>query len=188
MRQRTHDTSSRDLQRRVGLPPERSHNDRNDPNDRNDRAAADADAPDLSVVHCDARENCSLTHLLVRGWHLVVVRGEATADYGAMLRDVLNTILATGGTLIIVDLARTSTVTPEYIRRLAPVDVELRARGGDLRLVVDGVGALHAIREAGLSGRFEIHRYVGDIVGAVAGLDEGGRGHRRAFNPVPNAG
>jgi hypothetical protein len=143
---------------------------------------------ELSVVHSDARDDCSLTHLLVRGWHLVVVRGDATAECGLMLRDVLNLILSAGGTLIIVDLARTSAVAPECVRRLAPVDVELRARGGDLRLVVDGVGALHAIRAAGLSGRFEIHRYVGDIVGAVAGLDEGGRGRRRAFTPATNAG
>src|SRR5690348_12736412 len=179
MRQRTHDTSPRNLHRHAYLPSERS---------RNGGTTVSTDKPDLSVVHSEAGENCSLTHLVVRGWHLVVVRGDATAEYGVMLRDVLNAILTAGDTLIIVDLARTSTVAPEYIRRLAPVDVELRARGGDLRLVVDGVGALHAIREAGLSGRFEIHRYVGDIVGAVAGLDEGGRGHRRAFNPVPNAG
>ena len=46
-------------------------------------------------------------------------------------------------------------------------------------LVVDGVAVLQAIRAAGFAGRFEIHRYVGDIVGAVPGLDEGGRGRRR---------
>ena len=183
MRQHTHDTPPRNPYRHAHRVSERSHDGAHD-----SATAVSADMPDLSVVHSDAREDCSLTHLVVRGWHLVVVRGEATAECGVMLRDVLNAILSAGGTLIIVDLARTSTVAPEYIRRLAPVDVELRARGGDLRLVVDGVGTLHAIREAGLSGRFEIHRYVGDIVGAVAGLDEGGRGHRRAFNPVPNAG
>jgi hypothetical protein len=92
---------------------------------------------------------------------------------------MLDSIVADGEQLLIVDIARATKISPEVVKPLARVDTTLRGRGGDFRLVVDGVAALHAIREAGLSGRFEIHRYVGDIVGAVAGLDEGGRGRRR---------
>ena len=131
------------------------------------------------VVESTARDNCALTHQIVRGWDLVIVRGELTPASAPVLTSMLDSILDGGGQRVIVDIARASTIAAAAIQPLARVDVELKARGGELRLVVDGVAALHAIREAGLSGRFEIHRYVGDIVGAVAGLDEGGRGKRR---------
>jgi anti-anti-sigma regulatory factor len=133
-----------------------------------------------SVVH----DGLELTHRLVRGWHLVVVRGDLTAESGQSLTAMLDAIVGAGGQRIIVDLARAATVASECMLALTKANLALRAIEGDLRLVVDGVAVLHAIRAAGLSGRFEIHRYVGDIVGAVAGLDEGGRGKRRGSLPA----
>jgi anti-anti-sigma regulatory factor len=120
-----------------------------------------------------------VTHQVVRGWHLFIMRGEVSSAAGSTVVEILEKSVAEGATALIVDLARTSSVDPWFVTELARVDREVRASGGDLRLVVDGVAVLQAIRAAGLSGRFEIHRYVGDIVGAVPGLDEGGRGKRR---------
>ncbi len=146
----------------------------------------DANVTDLSTASdatnsVDALDcgECTITHRTVRGWQLVIVCGDVSAASSPALTAMLDSIVADGEQLLIVDIARATKISPEVVKPLARVDTTLRGRGGDFRLVVDGVAALHAIREAGLSGRFEIHRYVGDIVGAVAGLDEGGRGRRR---------
>lgn len=133
----------------------------------------------LAAIESVDSGGCTITHRVVRGWHLVIVCGELSAASTPALTTMLDSIVADGDQSLIIDIARAWTISPEALKPLAQVDTTLRGRGGDLRLVVDGVAALHAIREAGLSGRFEIHRYVGDIVGAVAGLDEGGRGRRR---------
>ena len=136
------------------------------------------------VVESVSDSGLTLTHQLVRGWHLVVVRGDLTVHSSQTLAEMLDSIVAAGGTRVIVDLARASTVEADCMHELAATDRVLRERAGVLRLVIDGVATLHAIRIAGLTGRFEIHRYVGDIVGAVPGLDEGGRGMRR--NGLPS--
>ncbi len=115
----------------------------------------------------------------IRGWYLVIAQGDLTSDGASTLIACVDTGIESGRDRIVVDLARITEVSPSCMAALARVDSAVRATGGDLRLVVDGVVALQAIREAGLSGRFHINRYVGDIVGAVAGLDEGGRGARR---------
>jgi len=122
----------------------------------------------------------TFTHQLVRDWHLLVVRGDLTVDNGAPLTGVLQPMVAAGVRRLIIDLARTTAIDGPAIHEIAGLHMALRREGGELRLVVDGVAVLHAMRAAGLSGQFEIHRYVGDIVGAVEGLDEGGRGRRRS--------
>lgn len=122
--------------------------------------------------------SCNLSHLIVRGWHLVVVRGEMGGSSVGVLQRVLDGASADGGKMI-VDLARCSAITTECVEALFTANKTLRKTGGEFMLVVDGVAVLQAIRAAGFAGRFEIHRYVGDIVGAVPGLDEGGRGRRR---------
>lgn len=138
---------------------------------------------DICVVLDSASHNVmALTHQVVRGWHLLVVRGDATVDDGASFVSMLDATIAAGARRLIVDLARVRAIGLQTIAAIAHSDRTLRAANGDLRLVVDGIAVLQAIRTAGLSGRFEIHRYVGDIVGAVAGLDERGRGKRRG-NP-----
>jgi len=135
---------------------------------------------DVCVVFDSASHaTLALTHQIVRGWHLLVVRGNATVEGGAPFIAMLDTAIAAGARRLIIDLARVRAVGVNTIAAIARNDRALRAASGELRLVVDGVAVLQAIREAGLSGRFEIHRYVGDIVGAVAGLDERGRGKRR---------
>jgi hypothetical protein len=133
-------------------------------------------SPALESVDCG---ECTITHRVVRGWHLVIVCGDVSTASSPALTAMLDSIVADDEKWLIVDIARAATISPEVVKPWARLDTTLRCRGGDFRVVVDGVAALHAIREAGLSGRFEIHRYVGDIVGAVAGLDEGGRGRRR---------
>jgi anti-anti-sigma factor len=134
---------------------------------------------DLRVVTEIAGDaSCNLSHLIVRGWHLVVVRGEMGSSSVPTLQRVLDGALADGGKMI-VDLARCSAITAECVEALFTANKTLRKTGGEFMLVVDGVAVLQAIRAAGFAGRFEIHRYVGDIVGAVPGLDEGGRGRRR---------
>jgi anti-anti-sigma regulatory factor len=135
---------------------------------------------DVCVVFDSAsHDTLALTHQIVRGWHLLVVRGNATVEGGSPFIAMLDAAVAAGARRLIVDLARVRAIGAHTITTIALSDRALRAANGELRLVVDGVAVLQAIREAGLSGRFEIHRYVGDIVGAVAGLDERGRGKRR---------
>lgn len=134
---------------------------------------------ELSVVtEISSDGSCNLTHQLVRGWHLIVIRGDLGAAGLPILLRRLHDVEASGGK-VIVDLARCTSVSTDCIEPLFTADRLVRRAGGELMLVVDGVAALQAIREAGFAGRFEIHRYVGDIVGAVPGLDEGGRGRRR---------
>jgi anti-anti-sigma factor len=136
--------------------------------------------PELSVVTSRlGDETFDVTHYVVRGWQLFVVRGEIDGGACQVVTNVIDKSSADGETKLIVDLARVDAVSPSCIRELARIERQLREAGGDLRLVVDGVAVLQAIRQAGLGGRFEIHRYVGDIVGAVAGIDETGRGKRR---------
>jgi anti-anti-sigma regulatory factor len=133
------------------------------------------------TVHTVAADgSCEITRQFVRGWHLFVARGEVSAEASSAAAEIVEKSVRDGATALIVDLARTTSVDPRFVTELAQVERTVRRSGGDLRLVVDGVGVLQAIRAAGLSGRFEIHRYVGDIVGAVPGLDEGGRGKRRS--------
>jgi anti-anti-sigma regulatory factor len=138
------------------------------------------DSLELSVVTSRTGDAMfDITHYVVRGWQLFVMRGDITGDAGPTLTEAVDGCVAAGAPRCIVDLARVSAVSPSCMKELAVVDRRLRDAAGDFRLVVDGVAVLQAIREAGLSGRFEIHRYVGDIVGAVAGIDERGRGKRR---------
>jgi anti-anti-sigma factor len=151
--------------------------------ERTDSRADDARADAPVVIGSFAYDGFDLTHQVVRGWHLVVARGDLDAEAAVSLRSLLESIASDGGSRIILDVARADTITADCVRALAAIDAQLRQVSGDLRLVVDGVAVLHAIREAGLSGRFEVHRYVGDIVGAVPGLDEGGRGKRRDTAP-----
>jgi anti-anti-sigma regulatory factor len=132
-----------------------------------------------AVATLIASDRFEVLHQVVRGWHLFVVRGEiADADVDAFA-DVIDSGVATGARDVIVDLARASAVSAACMTRLLAIDRRLRSVDGDLRLVVDGVAVLHAIRAANLTGCFQIHRYVGDIVGAVPGLYEGGRGRRK---------
>jgi anti-anti-sigma regulatory factor len=149
-------------------------------------ADIEATAPAVSdvcvVLDSASHDVMALTHQLVRGWHLLVVRGDATVDDGTPFVSMLDATIAAGARRLIVDLARVRAIGAQTIAAIAHSDRALRASNGDLRLVVDGVAVLQAIRAAGLSGRFEIHRYVGDIVGAVAGLDERGRGKRGGSN------
>jgi anti-anti-sigma regulatory factor len=145
-----------------------------------------ADSPELSLVTSRIGDEAfDVTHYVVRDWQLFVVRGDITGDAYHMVTNAIDKSVAAGATRHIIDLARGSAVNPSCIEALARIDRQLRRAGGDLRLVVDGVAVLQAIRQAGLSGRFEIHRYVGDIVGAVAGIDESGRGKRRGGLPSP---
>ena len=130
-------------------------------------------------------ETFDVTHYAVRDWQLFVVRGDITGKACEILLEVLRESVDTGSTKLIVDLARVNAADAVCIQELGQLDRRLRPTGGDLRLVVVGVAVLQAIRLAGLSGRFEIHRYVGDIVGAVPGIDEGGRGRRRGAMPSP---
>jgi anti-anti-sigma regulatory factor len=139
-----------------------------------------AGSPELSLVTSRIGDEAfDVTHYVVRDWQLFIVRGDITGDAWQVVTDAVDKSVVTGATRHIVDLARVSAVNPLCVEALARIDRQLRRAGGDLRLVVDGVAVLQAIRQAGLSGRFEIHRYVGDIVGAVAGIDERGRGKRR---------
>lgn len=133
-------------------------------------------------------ESFDVTHYAVRGWQLFVGRGDIRGTACHVVIDVLRKSVDDGSLKLIVDLARVNAVEPTCVQELAKLDRELRHSSGDFRLVVDGVAVLQAIRLAGLSGRFEIHRYVGDIVGAVAGIDEGGRGRRRGALRPPNIG
>lgn len=144
------------------------------------------DSMELSVVTSRVGDDTfDITHYAVRGWQLFVVRGDIRGNACDVVIDVLSKTVDDGSTKLIVDLARVNAVDPSCIEELRRIDRRLRPTGGDLRLVVDGVAVLQAIRLAGLSGRFEIHRYVGDIVGAVPGIDEGGRGRRRGAMPSP---
>ncbi|MGH8889593.1 MAG: STAS domain-containing protein [Acidothermaceae bacterium] len=143
--------------------------------------ASNLSAPGVRVVYDSASHQAvTFTHQLVRDWHLLVIRGDLTVDQGAPLTAVLQPMIAAGVRRLIIDLARTTAIDETAIHEIAGLDRSLRREGGELRLVVDGVAVLQAMRAAGLSGHFEIHRYVGDIIGAVAGLDEGGRGRRRS--------
>jgi len=128
-------------------------------------------------------EAFDVTQYVVRDWHLFVVRGDITGHACHVVTEAIDKCVTTGAARHIIDLARVSAIKPSCIEALARIDRQLRHAGGDLRLVVDGVAVLQAIRHAGLSGHFEIHRYVGDIVGAVAGIDESGRGKRRGGLP-----
>lgn len=136
--------------------------------------------PEVTVVR-DSQDHrgVALTHQIVRGWHLIVVHGDLNVEDGEPLAAMLAPVTTLNPVKVIVDLARVSAINPERVHALAAANRAIRAAAGEFCLVVDGVAVLQAIRAAGLSGRFEIHRYVGDIVGAVAGLDEGGRGKRR---------
>jgi anti-anti-sigma regulatory factor len=143
-----------------------------------------SDHAELSLVTSRIGDDTfDITHYTVRGWKLFVVRGDLRSGACDVLLDVLREATGDGSGKLIVDLARVTAVDPPCVTELARIDQRLRHSGGDFRLVVDGVAVLQAIRAAGLSGRFEIHRYVGDIVGAVAGIDEGGRGRRRGGLP-----
>ena len=145
-----------------------------------------ADSLELSVVTSQVGdETFDITHYTVRGWQLFVVRGDIRGNACHAVLDVLRDSLAGGSTKLIVDLARVIAVDPSCIEELRRIDRQLRPAGGDFRLVVDGVAVLQAVRLAGLSGRFKIHRYAGDIVGAVPGIDESGRGRRRGGMPSP---
>ena len=145
-----------------------------------------ADSLELSVVTSRiGDENFDVTHYVVGGWQLFVVRGDVTGGACRAVTEAIGSCVTAGATRLIVDLARVSAVDPSFVKELGRVDRQLRDADGDMRLVVDGVAVLQAIRQAGLSGRFEIHRYVGDIVGAVAGIDESGRGKRRGGMPSP---
>ena len=142
------------------------------------------DGLELSIVNSRiGDETFDVAHYAVRGWQLFVVRGDIRDDACGVVVDVLDKTVDAGSARLIVDLARVNAIEPSCVRELARVDRQLRPAGGDFRLVVDGVAVLQAIRLAGLSGRFEIHRYVGDIVGAVPGIDESGRGRRRGGMP-----
>lgn len=129
----------------------------------------------------------------VHGWELIIVDGDLHDSDVDGVRDALGGVLAAGASHVIVDLVGVRAAGPQCLNVLAEADRQLRSAGGELRLVIDGVPLLHAIREAGLSGRFVINRYIGDIVGAVAGIDEGGRGRRRgrarasALDPLSTA-
>jgi anti-anti-sigma regulatory factor len=139
-------------------------------------------SPELSVVSARAGDDAfDLTQYTVGGWQLFVVRGDITGDGYRLVTEIVESGAASGADKIIVDLARVSAITPSCVQELARIDRQLRGAKGDFRLVVDGVAVLQAIRQAGLSGRFEIHRFVGDIVGAVPGIDERGRGKRRGL-------
>jgi anti-anti-sigma factor len=145
-----------------------------------------SDTPELNPATSRMGDQAfDVTHYVVHDWQLFVVRGEIDGDACQVVGDVIEKGAANGEAHVIVDLARVVAVSPSCIRELARIERQVRAAGGDLRLVVDGVAVLQAIRQAGLSGRFEIHRYVGDIVGAVAGIDETGRGKRRGGLPSP---
>ncbi len=147
------------------------------------------DNMELSVVASRVGDDTfDVTHYAVRGWQLFVVRGDIRGAACDMVLDRLTASVESGATRLIVDLSRVNAVEPQCVQALAGLDRQLRSAGGDLRLVVDGVAVLQAIRLAGLSGRFEIHRYVGDIAGAVAGIDEGGRGRRRGALQHSNIG
>ncbi|MDQ1484891.1 MAG: hypothetical protein QOJ62_584 [Actinomycetota bacterium] len=124
-----------------------------------------------------------LDYRQVRGWHLVIMRGLLLDDAVPALQLCLDTVLAEElEPRVLVDVARIDAISADCLFVIAATDREIAHRGGELRLVLDDVSTLQAIREAGLSGRFHINRYVGDVVGAVPGLDEVGRGSRRKAN------
>lgn len=138
------------------------------------------DSPELSVVTSQIGDDSfDVTHYAVRGWQLFVVRGDLIGRAGDTVAELVDSTVTGGASRVIVDLARVGAIDPACMKQFARIDRQLRAGEGDFRLVIDGVSVLQAIRQAGLGGRFEIHRYVGDIVGAVAGIDESGRGKRR---------
>lgn len=135
----------------------------------------------MVVTEIAGDASCNLSHLVVRGWHVVVVRGELGDSAMPIVSGILDDV-ATNAGKVIVDLARCSGIATQSVDALLAADRAARKRGGQFMLVVDGIAVLQAIRAAGCAGRFEIHRYVGDIVGAVPGLDEVGRGNRRAHH------
>ncbi len=144
------------------------------------------DSLELSIVTSRVGdETFDVTHYAVRSWQLFVVRGDVRGNACDVVTQALDESVSSGATKLIVDLARVNAVEPSCIQEIGRIDRQLRREDGDFRLVVDGVAVLQAIRQAGLSGRFEIHRYVGDIVGAVAGIDESGRGRRRGTLGAP---
>ena len=135
-------------------------------------------------------EQVAFARRTIHGWELIVADGDLTEAALDPLRTAVNAAVESGADHVVIDLVGVRSATSACLHVLADTDAQLRGRRGELRLVIDGVPLLHAIREAGLSGRFLINRYVGDIVGGVAGIDEDGRGrrHGRTRSAAPLTG
>src|SRR5690348_7761546 len=54
-----------------------------------------------------------VTHQVVRGWHLFIMRGEVSAAAASTVVEILEKSVAEGATALIVDLARTSSRSEE---------------------------------------------------------------------------
>jgi len=114
--------------------------------------------------------------LSVAGWSVFVVSGDLTRDAALEVADPL--FASDRPPFAVVDITSAGSLTAEGLGVLAGLDDLAHDRGGDFRLVVDAIPHLSAIRLAGFSGRFNLCRFVGDIVGAVDGIDEERRGKR----------
>lgn len=139
---------------------------------------------EASVQRADRDDDGVVSRQRVHGWEVLVVHGVMTDDAANAVHESVEEIARERGALII-DLSRARAVSAAFFRILHQLSERVFASGGDVRLVVESVEALRTIREAGLSGQFRMHRYVGDVLGAVAGVDERGRAARRAKASAP---
>ena len=109
-------------------------------------------------------ESLVRTAMLGKETYVVSVSGEADANVASDLERELQDVLQRGSRSVIVDLAEVAFIDSTVLGLLLRLQLQFRARGGDLVLVSDDRRVLRTLEITGLDRIFRVERRLGDAM------------------------